>query len=167
MYVCEQYYKVPPEYFIGEIAVAVRTRSARAMFSVATRSSFAGWKKLLPFKSLSSRRTRAGSSRTQCLRFSSSPKEHSLRSELSRLAAPHSFLAEGNESDVKLPSQRDTEQLIKIRHSAAHVLAMAVQKLFPSAKVAIGPWIENGWVKRNFNCCTPHDSVHQCNQVLL
>ena len=27
----------------------------------------------------------------------------------------------------------------------AHVMAMAVQKLFPKAKVTIGPWIENGF----------------------
>ena len=27
----------------------------------------------------------------------------------------------------------------------AHVMAMAVQKLYPDAKVTIGPWIENGF----------------------
>lgn len=27
----------------------------------------------------------------------------------------------------------------------AHVMAMAVQKLFPDAKVTIGPWIDNGF----------------------
>lgn len=27
----------------------------------------------------------------------------------------------------------------------AHVMAMAVQKLFPDAKVTIGPWIESGF----------------------
>lgn len=27
----------------------------------------------------------------------------------------------------------------------AHVMAMAVQKIFPDAKVTIGPWIENGF----------------------
>lgn len=32
-----------------------------------------------------------------------------------------------------------------IRHSAAHVMADAVQRLFPSAKVTIGPTIENGF----------------------
>ena len=28
---------------------------------------------------------------------------------------------------------------------SAHVLAMAVQKVFPDAKVTIGPWIERGF----------------------
>ncbi|MDR2745012.1 MAG: threonine--tRNA ligase, partial [Desulfovibrio sp.] len=32
-----------------------------------------------------------------------------------------------------------------IRHSAAHVMAAAVKRLFPDAKVAIGPAIENGF----------------------
>lgn len=27
----------------------------------------------------------------------------------------------------------------------AHVMAMAVQKLFPKSKVTIGPWIDNGF----------------------
>lgn len=27
----------------------------------------------------------------------------------------------------------------------AHVMAMAVQKIYPDAKVTIGPWIENGF----------------------
>lgn len=35
--------------------------------------------------------------------------------------------------------------LEKKRHGAAHILAMAVLKLFPGAKLAIGPTIENGF----------------------
>ena len=31
------------------------------------------------------------------------------------------------------------------RHSSAHVMAMAVQRLFPNAKTTIGPWIDNGF----------------------
>ncbi len=37
------------------------------------------------------------------------------------------------------------EQLETIRHSAAHVMAEAVQRLFPEAKFGIGPAIENGF----------------------
>lgn len=44
-----------------------------------------------------------------------------------------------------LPTNDDSPNLLKIRHSSAHIMAMAVQKLFPAAKVAIGPWIENGY----------------------
>jgi threonyl-tRNA synthetase len=35
--------------------------------------------------------------------------------------------------------------LLRIRHSMSHVLAMAVQKLFPKAQVTIGPWTESGF----------------------
>lgn len=38
-----------------------------------------------------------------------------------------------------------SEKLDLIRHSAAHVMAEAVVKLFPGTKVAIGPAIENGF----------------------
>ncbi len=37
------------------------------------------------------------------------------------------------------------EELQKLRHTAAHVLAYAVQDLFPEAKPTIGPAIENGF----------------------
>ncbi|TVQ42192.1 MAG: threonine--tRNA ligase [Gloeocapsa sp. DLM2.Bin57] len=42
-------------------------------------------------------------------------------------------------------SPKDLEQLIKIRHTCAHILAMAVQKLFPETKVTIGPVTEMGF----------------------
>ncbi|MDR2572903.1 MAG: threonine--tRNA ligase [Desulfovibrio sp.] len=37
------------------------------------------------------------------------------------------------------------EGLVLIRHSAAHVMAAAVKKLFPGARVSIGPAVENGF----------------------
>ncbi|XP_010467036.1 PREDICTED: threonine--tRNA ligase, chloroplastic/mitochondrial 2 [Camelina sativa] len=46
---------------------------------------------------------------------------------------------------VPLPSNESSDKLLKIRHTCAHVMAMAVQKLFPDAKVTIGPWIDNGF----------------------
>ncbi len=44
-----------------------------------------------------------------------------------------------------LPRTSESEQLQKIRHTTSHIMAMAVQKLFPKAQVTIGPWIENGF----------------------
>jgi threonyl-tRNA synthetase len=44
-----------------------------------------------------------------------------------------------------LPTNDNSPLLLKTRHSTAHVMAMAVQKLFPEIKVTIGPWIENGF----------------------
>jgi threonyl-tRNA synthetase len=46
---------------------------------------------------------------------------------------------------VYLPRSSESPALQKIRHTASHVMAMAVQKLFPKAQVTIGPWIENGF----------------------
>jgi threonyl-tRNA synthetase len=46
---------------------------------------------------------------------------------------------------ISLPKTSESETLKKIRHSMSHVMAMAVQKLFPKAQVTIGPWIENGF----------------------
>lgn len=44
-----------------------------------------------------------------------------------------------------LPSNEESDTLLRIRHTSAHVMAMAVQRLFKDAKVTIGPWIENGF----------------------
>jgi threonyl-tRNA synthetase len=45
---------------------------------------------------------------------------------------------------IELPTNENSNELLKIRHSSAHIMAMAVQKAFPTAKVTIGPWIDNG-----------------------
>ncbi|XP_058211431.1 uncharacterized protein LOC131323595 [Rhododendron vialii] len=46
---------------------------------------------------------------------------------------------------IVLPTNESSEKLLRIRHTCAHVMAMAVQKIFPDAKVTIGSWIENGF----------------------
>jgi threonyl-tRNA synthetase len=46
---------------------------------------------------------------------------------------------------VKIITSKDKEGLEVIRHDAAHLLAMAVQELFPKTQVTIGPVIENGF----------------------
>ena len=46
---------------------------------------------------------------------------------------------------VALPKTSESPQLLRIRHSMSHVMAMAVQKLFPKAQVTIGPWTESGF----------------------
>lgn len=42
-------------------------------------------------------------------------------------------------------TEKDSESLDVIRHSAAHLLAQAVKLLFPSAQVTIGPVIDDGF----------------------
>ena len=41
--------------------------------------------------------------------------------------------------------EKNQETLSILRHSTSHIMAQAVQKLFPSAKLAIGPAVENGF----------------------
>ena len=53
--------------------------------------------------------------------------------------------AEAPAEAIVLPTNENDEQLLKIRHSSAHVMAMAVQKVYPEAQVTIGPWIDNGF----------------------
>jgi len=44
-----------------------------------------------------------------------------------------------------MKSEVKAEQVERMRHSASHVMAEAVQSLFPEAKFGIGPMIENGF----------------------
>ena len=49
------------------------------------------------------------------------------------------------DAQVKIITLKDKEGLEVARHDAAHVLAMAVQELFPKTQVTIGPVIEDGF----------------------
>jgi len=46
---------------------------------------------------------------------------------------------------LKIFTSKNPEGLETIRHDTAHILAMAVQELFPGTQVTIGPVIENGF----------------------
>jgi threonyl-tRNA synthetase len=50
-----------------------------------------------------------------------------------------------SDASLRIITARDAEGLEIIRHSTAHLLAQAVQRLFPDAQVTIGPVIENGF----------------------
>lgn len=51
-----------------------------------------------------------------------------------------------NDGDtVRILTPDDAESIELLRHSSAHVMAQAVQNLFPQAKIAIGPTIEDGF----------------------
>jgi len=60
------------------------------------------------------------------------------------------------ESDAKIQiiKKSDDEALDIIRHDCAHVMAEAVQSLFPGTQVTIGPSIENGFYY-DFSCKEP------------
>ena len=50
-----------------------------------------------------------------------------------------------HDANLVFITRRDPEALEMIRHDAAHVLAEAVQDLYPGTQVTIGPSIENGF----------------------
>ncbi|MEO1457662.1 MAG: threonine--tRNA ligase, partial [Pseudomonadota bacterium] len=57
-------------------------------------------------------------------------------------------LSEPLEANARLAivtAKDEKEALELIRHDCAHIMARAVQELFPDTKVTIGPVIENGW----------------------
>lgn len=65
------------------------------------------------------------------------------------------------DAELAIITAKDADGLDMIRHSTAHLLAYAVQELFPEAQVTIGPVIDNGFYydfayKRPF---TPEDLV--------
>jgi threonyl-tRNA synthetase len=56
--------------------------------------------------------------------------------------------------ELAIVTARDEEGVEVIRHSCAHLMAMAVQQLFPGAQVTIGPVIDNGFYY-DFACERP------------
>ncbi|MEA3194620.1 MAG: threonyl-tRNA synthetase [Betaproteobacteria bacterium] len=66
-----------------------------------------------------------------------------------------------SDADLAIVTPKSPEGLDILRHSTSHLMAQAVQELFPGAQVTIGPVIENGFYydfsyKRPF---TPEDLV--------
>ncbi|MEE2878936.1 MAG: TGS domain-containing protein, partial [Pseudomonadota bacterium] len=49
------------------------------------------------------------------------------------------------DAEVAIVTARDEDGLELIRHDAAHVLAQAVQELYPDTQVTIGPVIDDGF----------------------
>lgn len=66
-----------------------------------------------------------------------------------------------DKTKIQIITTKDKESLQVIRHSAAHIMAEAVQELWDDVKVTIGPVIENGFYY-DFDCertFTPEDLV--------
>ncbi|MCP5358130.1 MAG: threonine--tRNA ligase [Pseudomonadales bacterium] len=50
-----------------------------------------------------------------------------------------------HDCELAIITERDTDGLEVLRHSCAHLMAQAVQRLFPEAQVTIGPVVEDGF----------------------
>ena len=55
------------------------------------------------------------------------------------------YFSINKDCSVKIFTAKDQEGLEVIRHDTAHIMAMAVQELYPGTQVTIGPVIENGF----------------------
>lgn len=62
-----------------------------------------------------------------------------------KIKDPNGNIVEVDAKEDKEISYKDKEAVDILRHSTAHVMAQAVQRLYPNAKIAIGPTIENGF----------------------
>ena len=51
---------------------------------------------------------------------------------------------------VEIITNKSPEALSIMRHSCAHIMAEAVQELFPGAQIAFGPATDNGYLFRRF-----------------
>lgn len=94
--------------------------------------------------------------KVRALKAAESPKEE-VDAAVARLLELKAMLPPPG--PLELPTNEKSEKLLRIRHTSAHVMAMAVQRLFPNAQVTIGPWIENGFYY-DFDCSeqfTPAD----------
>ena len=69
------------------------------------------------------------------------------RGALLRASAVAEAGAESVEAEVpvEILESHEDEELLRLRHTSAHVLAMAVQKMWPGTQVTIGPWTDNGF----------------------
>ena len=88
----------------------------------------------------------AGTAKSETAGTAKSKTAGTARSETAGTAKTNSAGAESEQAPAMvLPRTSESESLLRIRHSMSHVLAMAVQQLFPKAQVTIGPWTETGF----------------------
>ena len=77
-------------------------------------------------------------------KISKSLEKSALIMEVDGILKDLSFVIK-KDSKVRIITSQDKEGLEVLRHDAAHIMAMAVQELFPGTQVTIGPVIENGF----------------------
>ena len=89
--------------------------------------------------------------------FTSGSTSYDVALSISKGLAEHSYLAKvngklvdlkaklKNDCNVEIITDKSPELNSVLLHSAAHIMAQAVKRLYPKVKIAIGPAIENGF----------------------
>ena len=67
-----------------------------------------------------------------------------LAGKINQQLVDTSYLLE-TDTELAIVTERDEEGIELVRHSTAHLMAMAVQELFPGVQVTIGPVIDDGF----------------------
>ena len=62
-----------------------------------------------------------------------------MRKKISRTVIDH-------DCQLKYPGCKEEKGLAALRHTASHVMAQAVKRLYPETKLAIGPSIADGFL---------------------
>ena len=61
-----------------------------------------------------------------------------------------------HDARVEIVTKKSEEALEILRHSTSHLMAQAVKRLYPDAKLAIGPPIDDGFYYDTGIACSPH-----------
>jgi len=122
----------------GTVAVAM---SSFILFRLAGRaSSF-----LPPLVTRRTMATTGSMSTVPSFLSTKNPHAQANTAAFSSVAQSMSAAATDEAPAVELPTNDSDGDLLRIRHSSSHIMAQAVQELYPEAQVTIGPWIENGF----------------------
>jgi len=90
-------------------------------------------------------------------KFTSGSTSYDVALSISKGLAEHSYFAKvngklvdlkaklKNDCNVEIITDKSPELNSVLLHSAAHIMAQAVKRLYPKVKIAIGPAIENGF----------------------
>ncbi len=76
--------------------------------------------------------------------ISTSLAKSAIAAEINGKLVDMSYLL-SEDAEIKIITEKDEAVLEVIRHSSAHLMAQAVKALFPTAKMAIGPVIDDGF----------------------
>jgi len=83
--------------------------------------------------------------------FGSKPSTTRAHSSATKEATSASSESDSAPKIIELPTNDNNPNLLRIRHTSAHVMAMAVQRLYPDVQVTIGPWVDNGFYYDFYN----------------
>lgn len=123
-----------------QLAAGLAARRAVPLLAGAPRSRSVFWRETasVDVRAASTAGAAAATEEVPRATAAKAPKQKQQKQQQQRQKLPPPSLAE-------LPTSDESDELLRIRHSCAHIMAMAVQRLHKGAQVTIGPWTERGF----------------------